>query len=65
MNQELWTAVDDYLGGTLVPSDPVLDAALAAAAAAGLPDIGVAPNQGKLLQLLARIQGAHGGPQGI
>ncbi|MCW2947521.1 MAG: O-methyltransferase [Actinoallomurus sp.] len=59
MSQELWTAVDDYFAETLVPSDPALDAALEAAAAAGLPDIGVAPNQGKLLQLLARIQGVR------
>jgi predicted O-methyltransferase YrrM len=59
MSQEVWAAVDEYFGDTLVPSDPALDAALEAAAAAGLPDIGVAPNQGKLLQLLARVQGAR------
>jgi predicted O-methyltransferase YrrM len=59
MSTELWTAVDDYFDGALVPSDPALDAALAASTAAGLPRIGVAPNQGKLLQLLARMQGAR------
>ncbi|WP_437900214.1 O-methyltransferase [Sorangium sp. So ce124] len=59
MSQEQWSAVDRYLTDTLVPSDAALDAALAASAAAGLPPINVAPNQGKLLHLLARIQGAR------
>ena len=59
MAQEQWTAVDGYLTGLLVPSDPALDAALQASAAAGLPPIHVAPNQGKLLHLLARLQGAR------
>ncbi|HYA79144.1 MAG TPA: O-methyltransferase [Candidatus Nitrosopolaris sp.] len=59
MNQETWAAVDCYLADLLVPSDPVLDAALEASAAAGLPPISVTPNQGKLLQLLARMQRAR------
>jgi predicted O-methyltransferase YrrM len=59
MSKELWTAVDQYLVERLIPRDPVLDDALRANAAAGLPTIDVAPNQGKLLQLLARIQGAR------
>jgi predicted O-methyltransferase YrrM len=59
MSQDLWTAVDGYITGLLVPADPALDAALEASAAAGLPAIGVAPNQGKLLMLLARLQGAR------
>jgi predicted O-methyltransferase YrrM len=58
MSQDGWTAVDDYFGAAMMPADPVLEAALAAAEAAGLPPIAVAPNQGKLLNLLARIQGA-------
>ncbi|ACA92984.1 hypothetical protein Bcenmc03_3833 [Burkholderia orbicola MC0-3] len=53
MNQDRWNQVDAYFSATLVPSDAVLDAALAASDAAGLPAINVAPNQGKLLQLLA------------
>jgi predicted O-methyltransferase YrrM len=36
-----------------------LDAVLAASSAAGLPEINVAPNQGKLLQLLAQSHGAR------
>jgi predicted O-methyltransferase YrrM len=54
-----WSAVDDYLNAALLPPDPALEEALRANAAAGLPSIDVAPNQGKLLHLLARIQGAR------
>ena len=59
MNQEQWTAVDRYITEMLVPPDAVLEAALEASDAAGLPRIAVAPNQGKLLQLLARARGAR------
>lgn len=59
MNQEQWTAMDEYLTSRLLAPDPVLDATLAASAAAGLPPINVAPNQGKLLHLLARLRGAR------
>jgi predicted O-methyltransferase YrrM len=55
----LWTAVDRYINELFVPQDDALDAALEASAAAGLPSIDVAPNQGKLLYLLARMQGAR------
>jgi len=59
MTQEHWTAVDRYVTDLLAPPDPALTAALAASAAAGLPPIQVSPSQGKLLQLLARLQGAR------
>ncbi len=59
MAQEEWTAVDRYIAEQLVPGDAVLAAALAANAAAGLPPHDVSPPQGKLLELLARIQGAR------
>jgi predicted O-methyltransferase YrrM len=58
MTKELWTAVDQYICGQLVLSDPVLDQVLEGSAAAGLPPIAVTPNLGKLLYLLAKIQGA-------
>jgi len=58
MPQETWSAVDSYITDTLIAADPILEAALAANAAAGLPSIDLAPNQGKFLHLLARIQGA-------
>jgi predicted O-methyltransferase YrrM len=57
--QELWTAVDRYVGDHLLPEDPVLDAALAAGEAAGLPRASIAPNQGRLLELLVRVHGAR------
>jgi len=58
-DESLWTAVDRYLSELLVPDDPALDAALKASVDAGLPEIQVAPNQGKLLNILARILGAR------
>jgi predicted O-methyltransferase YrrM len=59
MDQELWTAVDEFLAVTLIPADPALAAALSASENAGLPEIQVTPNQGKLLHLLARVLGAR------
>jgi predicted O-methyltransferase YrrM len=59
MSQEIWSAVDTYICDRLVPSDPVLDAALRESDAVGLPRINVAPNQGKLLRLLVQMQGAR------
>ena len=53
MTRQRWAAIDGYITDLLVPPDPALDAALEAAAAAGLPPHDVAPNQGKLLHLLA------------
>jgi len=59
MTQEQWDAVDGYISGLLVGHDEALEAALEASDAAGLPAIAVAPNQGKLLYLLARLRGAR------
>ncbi|MFI6147039.1 O-methyltransferase [Streptomyces sp. NPDC051109] len=59
MGQQTWTAVDAYFDGLLVEEDEALVAANADAEAAGLPAHQVAPNQGKLLHLLARIRGAR------
>jgi len=56
---DLWTAVDDYVEGLFEPRDEVLEAALRASAAAGLPDIQITANQGKFLQMLARLTGAR------
>jgi predicted O-methyltransferase YrrM len=58
MSLELWTAVDRYISDLLVPPDRALEAALQASDQAGLPPINVAPNQGKFLHLLAKMQGA-------
>jgi predicted O-methyltransferase YrrM len=59
MSNQQWTAVDDYMAGLLIPPDPALEAALHASAEAGLPSIQVAPNQGKLLAILAQAIGAR------
>ena len=59
MAQQQWAAVDEYIAGRLVPPDPALDAALRATAEAGMPMISVAPNQGKLLHVLALALGAQ------
>ena len=59
MSQDAWTTVDRYLTDTLLEPDPALEAALAASEAGGLPAINVAPNQGKLLMLLAQMAGAR------
>jgi predicted O-methyltransferase YrrM len=55
MSHELWAAVDRYFCEQFHLSDSALDAAMQANAAAGLPAIDVAPNQGKLLHVLARL----------
>jgi predicted O-methyltransferase YrrM len=59
MSQELWTTVDRYITDLFAPADPVLDAALEASEAAGLPQISVSATEGKLLHLLARAVGAR------
>ena len=57
-DSERWAAVDRYIERHLLAPDPVLDAALAAGAAAGLPPADVSPTQGKLLEVLALSIGA-------
>jgi predicted O-methyltransferase YrrM len=52
-----WAAVDHYIVGHLIGDGP--QGAIAANAAAGLPDIDVSPPQGKMLHLLARMVGAR------
>jgi predicted O-methyltransferase YrrM len=60
MNEtQQWGAVDTYIDETLLGSDPVLEDVLAHSRRRGLPEINVAPNQGKLLMLLAQMQGAR------
>ncbi|MEV5909414.1 methyltransferase [Streptomyces sp. WAC 01325] len=56
---QVWDDVDEYFSSQLSPDDEVLLAALRDSEAAGLPAIGVTATQGKLLQLLAQIQGAR------
>src|SRR5215468_9544585 len=53
--QKIWIDVDQYFIEQLHLSDPVLEAAMQANTAAELPAIDVAPNQGKFLNILARL----------
>ncbi len=55
MMEARWDAVDQYFEGTLSLSDPILEEALAAARAARLPEIQLAPNQARLLQMFAKL----------
>jgi len=59
MSQERWSDVDAYTADLLVREDEALIAAARETASAGLPQIAVTPNQGKLLHLLVRVQGAR------
>jgi predicted O-methyltransferase YrrM len=58
MTEKTWSAVDAFFEGELLPADDKLEAAIRASSAAGLPAIQISPSQGKLLYLLARLQGA-------
>lgn len=58
MTNEKWGAVDAYFESLFTPNDEILEAALEATVAANMPMINVSPTQGKLLYLLARINGA-------
>jgi predicted O-methyltransferase YrrM len=59
MDQEIFSAVDQFIGETILNEDEGLREAVEAAEAAGLPSIQVSPPQGKLLQLLVRLVGAR------
>jgi predicted O-methyltransferase YrrM len=59
MSENQWTDVDEYFVGLFLPSDAALEETVRRSAAAELPPIAVAPNQGKLLQLLATVRGAR------
>lgn len=59
MNQELWSAVDQYVADTLLKSDDSLESAVKASDKAGLPSIQVSAPQGKFMYLLAKVHGAR------
>ncbi|WP_449351575.1 O-methyltransferase [Streptomyces shaanxiensis] len=56
---QFWEDVDDYFTTHLAPEDEALRGALRDSETAGLPSIAITAPQGKLLQLLAQIQGAR------
>ena len=55
MNNLIFEKVDIYIGELLAPEDEALVKTIASLDANGLPQISVSPNQGKLLQLFARM----------
>ncbi len=59
MTSAQWTAVDSYFEELFNAPDPILDAALADSERAGLPQMAVTSNQGKLLNVLAMATGAR------
>ena len=54
-----WAATDRYVCEHLGLKDAVTESAVAAIEAAGMPPIGVAATQGKMLELLGRLVGAR------
>jgi predicted O-methyltransferase YrrM len=58
MSRKTWNAVDDYIADELIPADTSLQAALQSNSQNGLPAIDVSPAQGKLLNLLVRMNKA-------
>lgn len=58
MTLKLWTEVEKYFGG-MIGEDEALKEALRDCKKAKLPPIGVAPNEGKLLLLVAQMIGAR------
>lgn len=57
--EKLLGDIDSYIEELFAPEDSALEAALRDSKNAGLPQIQVSPNQGKLLRLLAGISGAR------
>src|SRR5215216_1666068 len=57
--RELLREIDGYVEDLFVPSDEILEAALRDSRRAGLPEINVSPNEGRLLQLLVELAGAR------
>ncbi len=56
---DMFNRVDGYIDALFAPEDAVLTAAQARARDAGLPDIQVSANQGKLLYLFTKLIGAR------
>lgn len=58
MTPELFGSVDNYINQLLVPHDDALVAAERSIVESGIPQISVSANQGKFLQVLAKLSGA-------
>jgi caffeoyl-CoA O-methyltransferase len=55
MNQKLFESVDQYINDLLVEEDDALRATEISIKEANIPQISISPNQGKFLQILARL----------
>jgi caffeoyl-CoA O-methyltransferase len=56
---ELLLQIDSYIEGLFAPSDPALESTLHRSRRAGLPEVHVSLNEGRLLRLLAETVGAR------
>ncbi len=56
--KDLLPRIDSYIEELFAPPDPALEGALGRSRRAGLPEIQVSANEGRLLRLLAEIAGA-------
>jgi caffeoyl-CoA O-methyltransferase len=59
MTHELFGSVDNYINSLLMPHDDALAAVERSLHESGIPQISVSPNQGKFLQVLAKLCGAR------
>jgi predicted O-methyltransferase YrrM len=59
MNPGTWTEVDGYIAEHLLQDERAIEEALGASEEAGLPSMAISPNEGKFLELLARVQRAN------
>ncbi|MCI4373226.1 MAG: O-methyltransferase, partial [Thermoplasmata archaeon] len=57
-DRDVWEGVDRYFSEVFGLDDPILEAVLRSTDRAGLPAIQISAVQGRLLQLLAKLQGA-------
>jgi predicted O-methyltransferase YrrM len=57
--RELLQEIDTYIEDLFGSSDEILETALRDSRRAGLPEINVSPNEGRLLQLLTQMAGAR------
>lgn len=55
MSKELFGSVDQYINNLLVNEDEALTATEASITEANIPPISISPNQGKFLQILAKL----------
>lgn len=58
MNEQLFEAVDQYIGNLFRDEDDCLKATAQSIIDSGIPQISISPNQGKFLHILARLANA-------